>query len=410
MLNNISRYSKIVVAFYLLLLLLFSIFSFGLTTPNLILINSSWFSSFQFFMWERFFNNRELTTAVFASFVLAFFTIYLFLINSFSKSKTISIRQQLLLVLLFCAPLFLSSNMLSNDIFNYIFNSRMIVKYQANPHYKTALEFPFDDWTRFMHNTHTSAPYGYGWTVLSIIPYLTGFGKFSTTWLSFRFFTILSLLLSSIAITKLLKAIRKKELSYYHWALFFLNPLVLLEVINNFHNDLWMMAPAIFSITLLLNKKKSFFWPIVLYFFSVLIKFSSLALLPVIVLLILKRLGLLEKRKKISNFLLNYLPELSALLMFLPLFTLRSQQFHPWYLLWVLVWIPFIKTQLIKILLITFSITSLFRYLPWMLNGEYSQAVLTQQKIITWSAMLLGLMIFGLGIIKDHLFQTKNVK
>lgn len=393
MFKNFSRHSKLLLCVYFGLLLLFSIFSFGLTTPNLILINTTWFSSFQFWMWNVFYNNRDLASMTFFVFISLFFLIYFLLIKSFSKTNPISAKEQILLILLMSAPLLISSNMLSNDVFNYIFNSRMVIKYQANPHLKTALDYPFDNWTRFMHNIHTFAPYGYGWTTLSLIPYLFGVGKFLLTWLSFRLFSILSLALSSVAISTLYTSVHQKQINFKDWSLFFFNPLVLLEVINNFHNDLWMMAPAVISIALLVNKKENFTWSLLLFTFSVSIKYSSLALLPLILIIIISKLKICEQNQLVKK-IVKLTPEIAAIFMFLPLLTTRSQQFHPWYLLWVLVWIPSIRNKYIKCSILFFSITSLFRYLPWLLNNGYSQEILIQQKIITWSATLISLIYF----------------
>lgn len=401
MFKNFSQSSKFLFFIYLGLIFLFSIYSFGLTTPNLILINSSWFSIFQFWMWKIFFNNRELASTTFLIFLTFFWILYILLVKSLSMSKSVSIKQQVLLIILISLPLLISSNMLSNDVFNYIFNSRMLIKYQANPHLKTALDFPFDDWTRFMHNIHTAAPYGYGWTGLSLLPYFFGAEKFLLTWLNFKLFSIVSLCISSVAISKLFFNIHKKKLDLQNWAIFFFNPLVLLEVLNNFHNDLWMMAPAVGSIALFLNKKRKLIWPIFLFLFSISIKYSSIALLPIFIIVIISKLNALQNNN-ILNKIVKFTPEISAFLMFLPLLTSRSQQFHPWYLLWVLIWIPAIKLKSLKIIFITFSVTSIFRYIPWMVNNGYSPEILSQQKIITWSAIPLSLLLyFFLKIIKN---------
>jgi len=408
MFKNFSRNSKVLFFIYLGLIALFSIYSFGLTTPNLILINSSWFSSFQFWMWKIFFNNRKQASAIYAIFITIFCILYILLIKSLSKDKPVSIKQQILLIVLISLPLLISSNMLSNDVFNYIFNSRMILKYQANPYLKTALDFPFDDWTRFMHNIHTPAPYGYGWTGLSLLPYFFGAEKFLLTWINYRFFSLISLVVSSIAISKLYSVVNNKKMNLYTWAIFFFNPLVLIEVLNNFHNDLWMMAPAVTSIALLLNKKRNLTRPIFLLIFSISIKYATLALLPIFIIIILSRLKALQNNN-LLKMIVKFTPEISSILMFLPLLTSRSQQFHPWYLLWALIWIPATKIKVLKTILMTFSITSLFRYIPWMLNNGYSQEILIQQKMITWLAIPLSLLLyfFLMNIKNDSNVKTK---
>ena len=60
----------------------------------------------------------------------------------------------------------------------------MVVDHSANPHISTAWDFVSDPWTRFVQNAHSPAPYGYGWTGLSVGPYLLGFKRLKTTMLS----------------------------------------------------------------------------------------------------------------------------------------------------------------------------------------------------------------------------------
>ena len=71
--------------------------------------------------------------------------------------------------------------------------------------------------------------------------------------------------------------------------------------------------------------------------------------------------------------------------------TSRSQQFHPWYLSWSLVWLPVIKNKVWRNTLLLFSISSLVRYLPWMLENGYNPQILLKQKLITWIQLALTL-------------------
>src|SRR5690606_35288491 len=58
------------------------------------------------------------------------------------------------LLLLFAYPAF------SYDLFNYIFNPRLLIHHHVNLYEFTALDFPDDLLTRFMHRTHRTYPYG----------------------------------------------------------------------------------------------------------------------------------------------------------------------------------------------------------------------------------------------------------
>lgn len=401
MFSNLPKTTRLWLIIYFLLLFLYSLVSYGLTAGNLTLINTPWFEHFQTQMWQIFFHNRPFLTTIFVVIFLLLFICFLQILKLLKSAKNISTKQQILLILFFSLPLLFSYNAFSRDVFNYIFNSRMVIEYQANPHLTNALQFAHDPWTRFMHNIHTEAPYGYNWTIISLMPYLLGLNKFVVTWFNFRLFSLLSLILISLVLTKTHRLLYGKEISFKNWALLFLNPLILLEIISNSHNDLWMMLPAIMAFNLLLKARKSkkkilyIFSSLLFLTLSITIKLATLALIPIFLIIILyvfwpkifffKKINLWKKYSATLMFL-------ASILMFLPLITNRSQQFHPWYLSWPLVFIPVIKNKIWKVALIIFSITSLLRYLPWMYYNDYGPKILFQQKIITWSALILTLL------------------
>jgi hypothetical protein len=260
---------------------------------------------------------------------------------------------------------------------------------------QVALDYARDDWTRFMHNTHTPAPYGYGWTALSLIPYALGFSKFLPTWLIFRAFSILSLALLYLLLQKISRAINGRPLSPTAFWLVFLNPLLFLEVVANQHNDLWMIVPALAAIALVFNKPKKQLLPILglsilLLAVSVSIKLATIVLIPIWLLCILrwvaKPVGLAVNWQRVALW--------SSILLFIPLLTSRSQQFLPWYLLWSFVWLPFIEKKWWRSWLIIFSVAAMLRYAPWLWTGEFPPAVLAQQKWLLWGGGLFGWLIW----------------
>ncbi|MEA2057038.1 MAG: hypothetical protein U9O78_05045, partial [Patescibacteria group bacterium] len=272
-------------------------------------------------------------------------------------------------------------------------------------HIQTALNFAFDPWMRFMHNIHTPAPYGYGWTALSLLPFSLGLGKFSLTWLVFKIFSLVSLMLLIYLCKWLAKLYKKVDFNEKYAWLVCLNPLVLIELIGNAHNDLWMMLPAFVSLGLIsfLKNKKLFskilciILSIALLAFSISTKFASLLLLPIWLGLFLEATNksFFKSILNIAKIPLIWWQQnwtlLASILMFLPLLTNRSQQFHPWYLVWSLAWLPLIRNKLWKNLLLVFSFSSLLRYLPWILNNDYSPTIQAQQKIITWAIPVVWL-------------------
>lgn len=397
---------KIVGVSYLLVLGLYALFSYSLTDPNLVLTSWSPYWQFQQWLWQTFFTNAPLLTYTFIGLITILSLIYtqlLISINQATSLPLLTLKKVLIVIFLFSLPLLVSYNALSHDVFNYIFNAKMVVVYHANPHHQTALDFAHDQWTRFMHNTHTPAPYGYGWTAVSLIPFGLGWQKFLPTWLLFRAFSWLSLLLTTLSIWWVVKHTGRAPLSWAKIAIGLLSPLLLIEIISNSHNDLWMMAPAILSLGLMAvpkRNKRHVAMAVGLLLFSVSIKWASLVILPVWL-----GLGILVYLpQQLKSMLQRYWPLLASLLLFMPLLTARSQQFHPWYLVWVLVWLPLfgpVKETIANHWLnwlertwtscvIVLSISSLFRYVPWLWAGGFSETVVAQQKLITWLPMVLA--------------------
>src|SRR6185369_17294945 len=110
-------------------------------------------------------------------------------------------------------------------------------------------------WVRFMNNIETPAPYGYGWTALSLLPYSVGFNRFNPTYYAFKLFMIGGFILLFWVQTKLALELHDKSFHWKRW-LFFLNPLVLLETVGNAHNDTWMMALYFLALLLILKLKR----------------------------------------------------------------------------------------------------------------------------------------------------------
>jgi len=399
MLQQFSKKAKFSALFLFLSYSLYSLFTFGLTTPNLILISQKWFADFQYFMWEIFFHNRQLTVIVYLALIsLIWLATWLLLKNLTCK---LNLKNSLIILLFIISPLILSYNALSADVFNYIFNAKMVVYYQANPHQKTAIDYSYDDWTRFMHNVHTPAPYGYGWTIFSLIPYCLSFNKFTLTWMIFRILSVISLILLLI-ITFALAKKTKIKLTWQKLGWIIFNPLLLIEIVSNSHNDLWMMIPALWSLLLILKNKNNLKWKnlllsVLLLGFSISTKMATLVITPIWFGLLVAQLKPKLMKNSLGKLFLENWPTITSILMFLPLLTPRSKQFLPWYLTWALVFLPLCKNKIWKTLLISLSFSSLLRYLPWMLNNAYSPEIIVQQKYVTWLLPIPLLLFIRLG-------------
>lgn len=379
--------------------MIFALFSFVIADPNLILLKYDWFVSFQTYLWKNILPLQNFRTVFFFVLIVLIFANYLLILKNFEKLKLNSRKNFWQFLIIISLPLIISYNGLSHDLFNYIFNAKMVVEYGTNPHIKTALDFANDPMLRFMNNTHTPAPYGYGWTALSLVPYVAGLGKFLSTFFVFKLFAFLSLLLTLLISEKFLK----KE-NYQKLAVFFFNPLVLIEILSSAHNDLWMLAPALLAVYLASEFKNKKLMRIILIAllmaFSISIKFATVVLLPFIgYFLIENKLG------KWKLGIWKYKFELMSLAMFAPLLTERSKQFLPWYLLWSLIFVPMVKIKFWRNLLIVFSLSALLRYLPWFYYIPWmsfhldTSSLEPLQKAVTWLIPAFYLLLSGVTFL-----------
>jgi hypothetical protein len=416
------------IGFYWLGLVATAVLLYGLAAPNLILTSWDPYWQWQLWMWKTFFNNRLLLSQSYFLVCTLIMISYWWLLSTLWNAQTTlrkwlrdQPRQALILFLLVLSPLLMGMNGLSYDVFNYAFNAKMVVEYRENPHIKVALDFPEDPWVRFMHNTHTPAPYGYGWTALSLIPYLAGFGKLLPTWLLFKLASLLSLGLLAWWYVYAVKP--KTGSEAWAIAVVLLNPLLLIEVLVNGHNDLWMMLPALASMWLIgapgLQKKpltiQTIAWSWLLLLLSISIKLATLAVVPIwLTLVVLNRLGDTKKLPALYHVLkdhiLLYWPMWSAIALASLLLTERSKLFLPWYWSWVLVWLPLQPAgkmrTILQALFLGFSYSSLLRYLPYMLNGEYTLTVVSQQIGITFAGGVLFSCLWF--IVSRHFFQPRR--
>ncbi len=389
--------------------------SFTQTDKNLYFFSHPLFVQFQERMWMV---SRSTNSWVYILLILLSFALYVFYLRE--KNASSENKQLRIAVFACCAALLLfSNNALSHDLFNYMFNAKAVLVYGQDPHVRSALEIaPSDEWVRFMHNVHTTAPYGYVWTYLSLVPSMLGFDKFITTFLAFKLsmvlgFFVLLWLQFQVYLQQKKNGIKKNVV--FSLIPFALNPLVVIETCMNGHNDVWMMVFAFGSFWLLFQSRKLFSFQsiisLVLLFISIQIKEATLVLVPIWGLLLFWKL---EKKtvlhpllKKCLRFFGENWAELSALALLLPLVTERSQQFNPWYLIWSLTFLPFLSSKMLRYFLLTLSFTSCLRYLPFLLEGGYSDTIQLQMRLITWSAVpIFFLLYFGIQFRSSR--KTKN--
>jgi len=357
---------------YFSLFLIWGWYSFSRVDLNLTLFDNPLFLNFNKVMTDFGYFNRPLACLVFFVLVISLFGGYILLYLKFKREKK-GIKSYLVLLGGIILVLVLSYPALSYDIYNYIFNAKMVLVYQADPHKQVALDFATDSWIRFMHNVHTPAPYFYGWTGISLLPSYLGFNKFVLTLLNFKLFEIPFFLAAVYYLAKIGRKMKVKNIEDKIW-LFAFNPLILIEVFGNGHNDFVMMSLALIGFWFLVKDERrrfgNLFWSLFFLGLSITIKYVTVLLIPLYIVYFFRR--------KID------IGSIAAVILFLAILTRPSDQFHPWYIIWGLSFAVLARKEFVFRILLFFSFGLLLRYLPWIYSGGYSNKVLFVENLITY--------------------------
>lgn len=310
--------------------------------------------------------NRPLSAFIFIFLIILLINLYLgFLIMV--KTRHISAKSIWKLILITAVVLAFSYNAYSYDLFNYIFDAKIITHYFQNPYLQKALDYPGDPMLSFMHWTHRTYPYGPVWLVLTVPLSFIGFNFFIPTFFFFKLLMALSYLGTVYYIGKILQKISPEN---YLWGITFfaLNPLVIIESLISAHLDIVMLFFATWALYQLIIRKyiKSF----ILLLLSVGIKFVTAGLFPVFLII-----ALLQARNK--NIRWNLLFFLSVIIMAgTVIYSSQRTNYQPWYLLEVLFIGSIISNKFyISIPLMIISFFSLLNYWPYLYLGNWDQPV-----------------------------------
>ncbi len=370
---------RVTFSWYILTLIGLFVYSYSQIDLNLTLSSHPLYQSIQQQLIHLGYFNRLLSTFLYLLLLSSFFLVFISLIHQ-AKSKTITSSNIIKLVLTTSFLLTLAYPAFSHDIYNYIFDTRILIHHHASPWTHTALDFPSDLWTRFMHWTHRTYPYGPTWLFLTIPFYLMGLGKFTLTLISFKLLGVASFLLSCYCIYRLAHKFHRPHTTT-SLALFAFNPLVIIESLISFHLDITMTAFMLLALFLFSHKRPLPAWLSLLI--SILTKYTTTALIPFAFLYQSHRLSF-------SQFIrYSFFASLFATIL-----VITQRELLPWYFLPSLGLAALLPTsRQITIFTFSLSLSLLLRYLPFLYIGSYTLVVYQSRNILTLISFLTTYLI-----------------
>ncbi len=328
---------------YFLVIAALGLYSYVLVDPSLTLINNQAWVLFREKVIVIGYFQRELSSILYLALVVLLFVFYIYFNKREKPVDPLKISIIVALIALFAYPF------LSRDFFNYIFDAKIFTVYHKNPYLFKPLDFPQDNWLRFMNWTHRSYPYGPLFLLISIIPSFLSFNKFILNFLLFKLIFVIFYLLAVYSLSK----INKK------YALTFaLNPYVIIEGLVSPHNDLIGVSLAIAGVSLLYKNRSVLGRLIILL--SAGIKYITL---PFIL--------LIKNKNKINLAVFIFLVLAMAYLAY-------EMDFQPWYFLVMFGFIPFYNKIITKLNI--FFAGLLFSYYPFVRFGDWDSLYKTIMK------------------------------
>lgn len=380
---------------YLAFLVISGLYSYTQYDPNLTLFNNTAFlalqnSGIQVGLFMRSYSALAFVLLVIFGFVLYGLAIKRAFSGQFSPKSFLIILIAVSLVGLVAYPAF------SKDIFNYIFDAKILSYYHLNPYLFKPLDFPSDNWLRFMTWTHRTYPYGPVWLALTSPLNFVTQNHFVATLGAYKLFFIANYLLSTGLIYKILiKENVTRALAGA--AIFALNPLVIYESVISPHLDISMTLFMLLGLYCILFKKttlSTFF-----FLLSGGIKFLTLPLV------------FLPYFKKFNFHTTIKISVITIVSLLIPVIAVREA--YAWYFLPVIALASLFVNQKLFSVVIICSLGILLQYLPYIYFGEYIPKVFLYKNLIIISSVILSaifLLTNNFLFLKNKIYGQRHKK
>lgn len=326
---------------------------------------------------------RPVSTVFYVVIVGLMFIYFIYFLNLSIKKK---LKMDVIWKILIISSVILTFSYIafSHDLFNYIFDAKIITYYHENPYTHKALDFPQDPMLSFMHWTHRIYPYGPFWLVLTAPLSFIGMNVFLLTFFLFKIFATAFYLGSVYLIYKINKKINPGN-EIFNTVFFALNPLVIIETLVSSHNDIAMVFFAFLGIYFYLIKSKIL--GIFLVILSAAIKIPTVLLLLPMVINILP----IKKYHLSSEKFIWSIVALSILGIF---YSMTQLEIQPWYFLWALPFISLLRpNKYVICLTLGASIGLLLRYTVFLYSGNWDGVLIVVRNSLTIISIIISVVV-----------------
>lgn len=349
---------------YFTLNTIYIIYSWGFVDANMPFIVPGFLHNFAY-------DHRYLSLGFHVGFVVALFALYGLVLHQVQK-KRIALRGIQLLIGA-CFLLLVSFPSLSNDVFNYMATARVTYQYRENPYIVMPIEIPNEPMLAFLHAANKIALYGPVWIAFTFVPHVISSGNLLASIFVFKVFSATFYLLLLYGLWK----ISQKNI----WPVVFvgLNPLVVMETFIAGHNDVVMMALAVWSFYFLMRWKNHHSLFLILYSLflilaSIGIKYATIVLVPVWIYMLLKKKWDVETLGRWGFWAMMIIFFLSPL----------REEMYPWYYIWPLTFASLLPPKSLPAYIsYGFSFGLMFRYAPFLLTREWGGVTPIVKKLVT---------------------------
>lgn len=315
-------------------------------------------------------NKIIMSQLYFALIIIMFICQLIFFIPHVYKS--LSLKPLFIVLALITLIYSLSYPFLSKDIYSYYLYAKMAYFYHLNPFNTAPIELAGKDFfVNIAHNIR--APYNYGpiYLLYAVIPMaILTVNRIILYLITLKLLNGILFFISGFLLYKETNSDKRI------FAIWFLNPFLLIELLSNSHNDLVMISTFIIGFYYLYKKK--YFRSLGLIIFSILIKYASIIAAPMFLLN--------------SNLKTHYFKILGSILPVMIQLTKRA--FQPWYLSWSYMFLPLAQMKTLSWILFSgLGFIQLINYYRFLESSGWGAGLVIEHPMLITNTLVVLIFI-----------------